>query len=151
MAHLRRTRPRAFAHHPDHPAFAEHVWTWRGLPMCKGCTMGLAGMVVGVPVAVATGWTARIPDWQLGLAFAAMLLPTVATSLLGAPRPVKLVARFVLGVLLGSAVVALFATSSWAVRAGTVGAYLAVRVPLERKRRRDDRKAMERWNVRGAG
>ncbi len=143
--------PGLLAHHPLHPAFGEHVWTFRGLAVCKGCTATYAGVLAGGLAQAATGWVGQVTDVQAGLVFVAMLLPTVATSLLQAPRAARLGARFVLGVLMASAVTFLFVTESWAGRVAVVLVYLAVRVPLDRRRRRMNRGILERWSREQAG
>ena len=103
FAFLRERNPGVFAHHPDHPAFADHCWTLGGLRICRGCLMGAAGLVVGLVAAIVTRWPGRLTDEQTGLVFTSMLLPTVLTSVLGGPRPGKDAARFMLGALTASA------------------------------------------------
>jgi hypothetical protein len=135
---LRRRNPHIFAHHPDHPAFRNHVWVFRGLYFCKGCVMTFSGMIFGAVLYPFTGWLRGLTVIQTGLIFLAMLLPTLMTSLLPSPPVTKHIARFLLGILVASAVIMLFITDSWPVRIGIVLTYLAVRIPMEKKRRRDN-------------
>lgn len=145
LGFVRTHRPGLFAHHPDHPAFRDHVWTAQGLSFCKGCTVTFGGMIAGGLLYLATRWMKGLTDVQVGLVFAALLLPTVVTSLLPSPRIARHGARFLLGILLTSAILLLFVTDSWAVRAAIVLVYLAVRIPLDRRRRRGNAELVERW------
>lgn len=142
---LRERNPNLFAHHPDHPAFREHVWVFQGLSLCKGCTATFAGMIFGGLLYLLTGWLKWFSDIQIGFIFLALLLPTPVATLLSFPRIAKHVARFLLGILMTSALVMLFITDSWAVRSAMVFTYLAVRIPLERKRRRDNETLLKQY------
>lgn len=146
FAFLRARNPRLFAHHPDHPAFSDHVWEWKGLTFCKGCTMTFAGIVAGGILYALTGWLRWFSDVQKGLIFLTFLSPSVISALFGLPRSVKHASRFLLGVLLTSAAVLVFITDSWAVRLSVIGVFLAVRIPLERKRRKDNETLMREFN-----
>ncbi len=146
LAYVRERNPDLFAHHPAHPAFAEHVWTVRGLRLCKGCTFTYAGLLLGACLYALTRWLDSLSDVQVGLAFGAKLLPTLVTSLRETPRAFRLLARLVLGVLLASALIELVVTRSWAVRLAIVAVYLAARIPLDRKRRRGNQASMREWS-----
>lgn len=145
LGFLRKRHPGLFAHHPAHPAFRDHVWTLQGLPFCKGCTVSFAGTAAGTALYLATGWMKSLTDVQVGLVFAALLLPTVVTALVPSPPLARHGARFLLGILLVSALLMLFVTDSWIVRVAIVLVYLAVRVPLERRRRRGNAELVRRW------
>jgi hypothetical protein len=147
---LRKRNPRLFAHHPDHPAFQDHVWIYRGLYFCKGCTMTFAGIICGGLLSWLTGWLRWFSDVQIGCIFLGLLLPSVVTSLMDLPRLAKHIARFLLGILVASAVIMLFVTDSWTVRLAIVGIYLVVRTPLERKRRRDNERVMAQYRLTSA-
>lgn len=152
--YVRDENPHVLSHHPADACFREHVFQIGGLYVCKGCVMTVSGVIAGVAVALATGWLGLLAEagrarWDapwgelwVGGAFVAMLLPTVLTSLFGAPRPIKHVCRFVLGMLIGSAIVMLFVSQSWAIRGVIVATFFLVKWPLERKRRRDNDKAL---------
>jgi hypothetical protein len=99
FAFLRKRNPRLFAHHPDHPAFQEHVWGYHGLYFCKGCTVTFGGIVFGGILYFSTEWLRWFSEVQIGFIFLAILLPSVVTSLMNLPRIVKHVARFLLGIL----------------------------------------------------
>ncbi len=86
FAFLRKRNPRLFAHHPDHPAFQEHVRIYRGLYFCKGCTITFAGMFCGAFFYWLSGWLRWFSDVQIGCIFLGLLLPSVVTSLLDLPR-----------------------------------------------------------------
>jgi hypothetical protein len=146
LEYVRRRNPDLFAHHPDHPAFRDHTWTVGGLRVCKGCSFTYTGMLLGGVAYAATRWLESLSDPQVGLAFAALLAPTLATSLWESPRAARHLARVLLGVLLSSALIEVFVTRSWAVRATILAAYLAARIPLDRKRRRGNLAAMQEWN-----
>lgn len=147
---IRKRNPRLFAHHPDHPAFQEHVWTYQGLYFCKGCTMTFAGILLGGIFFWLTGWLQWFSEIQIGFIFLGLLLPSVVTSLMNFPRTVKHAARFLLGVLVASAIMMLFITDSWAVRLTIIGIFLLVRTPLERKRRRDNESLISRFSLKAA-
>lgn len=135
---LRKRNPYLFAHHPDHPAFRDHVWVFHGLFLCKGCTVTFAGMIFGGLLYLPTRWLEWFSDVQIGFIFLALLLPTPVATLLPLPRIAKHVARFLLGILMTSALVMLFITNSWAVRLAIVFTYLAIKIPLKRKRQHDN-------------
>jgi len=136
--YLRRTNPWVFSHHPKGECFHEHVWTMGGLHFCKGCLMTLSGAVAAVVLQVATGWLRTLPIQWTAFVFVALLLPSVVTSLLGVSRPVKHVARVLLGVLMVSAVWLFIITEDWWVRLILVAVYFSVKLPLDRRRRRQN-------------
>jgi len=142
---LRDRNPYLFAHHPDHPAFQEHVWIFHGLYLCKGCTVTFTGMIFGGLFYLLTGWLKWFSEVQIGFIFLALLLPTPIATLLSFPRSAKHIARFLLGILMASALVMLFITDSWAVRLAIICTYLVVRIPLERKRRRDNEMLLRQY------
>jgi hypothetical protein len=144
---IRERNPRLFAHHPDHPAFQEHVWCYRGLSFCKGCTVTFGGIVFGGILYFSTGWLKWFSEIQIGFIFLGLLLPSVVSSLFNFPRPVKHVSRFLLGILLTSVVIMVFVTDSWAVRLAIIGAFLVVRTPLERKRKRDNETLISHFSL----
>ena len=148
FAFLRKRNPRLFAHHPDHPAFQDHVWVYHGLYFCKGCIMTFTGMFCGGLFYWLTGWLRWFSELQLGLISLGLLLPSVVTSLLDLPRLSIDIARFLWGVLVASAIVMLFVTDSWAVRLAIVVSYLVVRTPLERIRRRENEAVMAQYRLR---
>jgi hypothetical protein len=143
---LRERNPRLFAHHPDHPVFQNHVWTYHGLYFCKGCVMTFAGILFGAVFSLLSGWLKWYSEIQIGFIFLAMLLPSVVTSLMNLPRIAKHVARFLLGILMASAIIMIFITDSWTVRLAIVGTFLLVRTPLERKRKRDNETLIRRFS-----
>lgn len=149
FAFLRKRNPRLFAHHPDHPAFQDHVWTYHGLYFCKGCVMTFAGILLGEILYFSTGWLKWFSEVQIGFIFLVMLLPSVVTSLMNLPRIAKHVARFLLGILVASAIIMLFVTDSWAVRLAIIITFLVVRTPLERKRRRENETLISRFSLKG--
>ena len=125
-----------FAHHPPHPCFRDHVWLVHGFYLCKGCAVGAAGIVAGALLAWATGWIWILSEERVGLILAALVLPTVVSTLLGLPRPVRHVSRFCLGLATASAFILLIATNRWVVRVAIVAVYFAVKIPLQRLRQR---------------
>ncbi len=142
--------PHLFSHHPPEQTFRDHVWRIGGLYFCKGCVMTAAGMVFGLLLFALTRWLTLLDDLQVGGVFVLLLTPTLITHLLDLPRPWKHLSRFLLGFLIISAIFMLFVTDSWWVRGVIVGTYLAVRVPLERKRDRMNRK-LSNTNGNGSG
>ena len=150
FAFVRERNPHLFAHHPDHPAFQEHVWVYHGLYFCKGCTVTFSGIFFGGIFFFLTGWLRWFSEVQIGFIFLAMLLPSVVTSLLNLPRIAKHIARFLLGILVASAIIMLFVTDSWAVRLAIIGTFLVVRTPLERKRRRDNETLKSQFSLKAA-
>jgi uncharacterized membrane protein len=142
---LRQRNPYLFAHHPDHPAFKDHVWVSHGLFFCKGCSVTFAGMIFGVFLYLPTKWLEWFSDVQIGFIFLALLIPTLIATLLSLPRIVKHVARFLLGILMTSALLMLFITNSWAIRFAIVFTYLAIKIPLKRKRHNDNEKLITQF------
>jgi hypothetical protein len=145
---LRERNPYLFAHHPNHPAFRDHIWIYRGCYFCKGCTVTFAGILFGGLLYWLTGWLRWFSEPQIGLVFLGLLLPSVFTSLVNSPRVAKHITRFLLGILVISALVMLFVTDDWMVRFVIAGSFLAVRIPLERKRRRDNDSLIKATGVR---
>ncbi|MEM7755036.1 MAG: hypothetical protein AAF297_05305 [Planctomycetota bacterium] len=146
--YLREHNPDAFAHHPNHPAFEGHCWRVGGLRLCRGCVMGAAGLLSGLVVGGITRWPGWLGDERTGLVFAGMLLPTVLTSVFGAPRPLKDAARFVLGFLTASAFVFLFVAETWLARGIVVAVYLVARGVLSKKRTGHHKAEIERFRDR---
>ena len=139
IEYLKITDPWLLAHHPRSRCFREHVWEFNGFYLCKGCVVTSAGFLAGVILQVATGWVSSLSDQAAGAVFLMMLLPTIGTSLLDAPRVYKHVSRFLLGVLLASAVFLLFITESWAVRVVVIVTYIVARRSLESAREKKNR------------
>ena len=145
---LRDRNPYLFAHHPSHPVFADHFWVFKGLFFCKGCTVTFGGMIFGGILYWATGWIKWFSNIEIGLIFSGLLSPTLITTLFHLPRWTKHPARFLLGVLMTSALIMMIITRSWEVRFVIVLTYLVIRVPLERKRRRENQELLEKQNQR---
>ncbi len=131
--------PHIFSHHPPVEAFRDHVWEFRGLYLCKGCVMTFAGMAAGAVFQVLTGWLGRFGITEAAFIFVLLLAPTLVAHAFNLPRPIKHVSRFLLGVLIVSAIFMLFITDSWAVRFIIVCTYFAVKIPMERLRVRRNR------------
>ena len=131
--------PYVFSHHPACDRFRGHVWKFKGLYVCKGCLMTFAGMVAGALVYVSTGWLASMDVTGVAVVFSLLLIPSVIAHGLDLPRPLKHGSRFLLGVLVVSALIMLFVTDSWTVRLIIVGTYFAVKIPLARRRERMNR------------
>lgn len=127
--------PYLFSHHPSSPAFREHVWEIGGLYFCKGCVVTFAGMLAGTVLFAASGWLRWFSDLQIGAIFILLLMPTLLVHLLRLPRWCRHLSRFLLGILLASALFLLFVTESWWVRIAVVMAYFVTKIPLARKRR----------------
>lgn len=122
--YLKTVGPWLFSHHPHNACFREHVWKVNGFYLCKGCVMTSIGFLAGLAVQLGTGWISLLPEELVGLCFVALLLPTIGTSLLDAPRSLKHLARFLLGVLIASALLLIIVTGSWAVRAVVIVTYV---------------------------
>ena len=135
-SYLRRRNPHVFAHHPPGAAFRDHVWEYKGMYFCKGCVMTFLGMFLGAILYVATGWFRELTLIQTGIAFWLLLLPAVITSLFRVTTILKRLARVLLGVVVISAVILLFTTTSWLTRFLIVFTYFLVLIPLSRRRRR---------------
>lgn len=135
---LVRTNPWVFAHHPADACFQEHVWTFRGLYFCKGCAMTVLGWLVAVSLQLSTDWLQCVAIGYIAVSFVGLLLPAVATALWGAPRIWKHVARVLLGVVMVSAIWLFVITDQWMVRGIVALVYFAVKLPLDRRRRRQN-------------
>jgi hypothetical protein len=103
---------------------------------CKGCVMTFLGMFLGAILYVATGWFRELTLVQTGIAFWSLLLPAVITSLFRVTTILKRLARVLLGVVVISAAILLFTTTSWLTRFLIVFTYFLVLIPLSRRRRR---------------
>lgn len=135
--------PWLFSHHPAAPEFRAHVWKIGGLYFCKGCVMTFAGGIFGLLFYWLTGWLRAFSIFEIAVIFVLMLLPTLFTSLLRLPRTLKHVARFFLGLLVVSAFLMLFVTDFWWVRGTIVACYFGAKMPLERKRNRENQRELE--------
>ena len=139
-AYMKERNPFVFAHHPSDACFCEHVWCWGGMYFCKGCVMTFSGILLGLILQLATGWLGRLENvwstWGVACVFAGMLLPTIVTGVMGGPRWLKHICRLTLGVLVASAFCMLFVTPYWWVRIVIVSMFFAVKIPMERLRRK---------------
>lgn len=147
--YLVRTNPWIFAHHPANECFHEHVWTFRGLHFCKGCVMTVAGWLVAVILQLGSGWLQNLPIVWIACIFTGLLLPSVATALYGAPRGIKHISRLLLGVLMTSAIWLFFVTNEWWVRGVLIIVYFSVKVPLDRRRARQNEELVRSHCMRG--
>jgi hypothetical protein len=107
--------------------------------------VSIFGILVSFGLQGLTGWLSLFQEEVLGGIFLALVLPTVATSLLGAPRPAKHVARFLLGIAFGSALMTFFVTDRWLVRFLLVIAFFTIRIPLERRRCRQNAAILKKF------
>jgi hypothetical protein len=130
--------PYLFSHHPADAKFREHVWDFGGLYFCKGCVVTFFGALLGAAAFGATRWLYAFPDGVVGMIFVCMLLPTLVAHLGNLGRVFRHGSRFLLGVLLVSAFLMLFVTDSWLVRGVIVASYFGGKIPLERKRNREN-------------
>lgn len=137
---VREKDPYLFSHHPPGKGFREHVWKFRGLYFCKGCVVTFAGAVVGGMFFGLTRWLDRLEPSEAAVLFSFLLAPTVIAHGLGLPRGFRHVARFLLGFLMISAFLMLFVTDSWFVRLAIVVVYFAAKIPLGRRRERENRR-----------
>ena len=133
------------SHHPDSPCFREHVFEWNGRYWCKGCVASAAGVVLSGFSQLFVGWLSALPEELLGVVFFTLIAPTLLTSLLGASRHVKQIARVLLGFAVGSALMTLFITDRWIVRAAIIIAFFAIRIPLERLRRKQNAAILQQF------
>jgi hypothetical protein len=139
---LVRTNPWVFAHHPAKECFHGHVWYFRGLFFCKGCVMTVVGWIVAVGLQLGAGWLRIFPVGWLALSFVALLLPTVIIAIWGAARVWKHLSRVLLGVLMASSIWLFFITEHWWVRGVLVAVYFLVKIPLDRRRRYQNKKIL---------
>jgi len=137
--------PIDLSHHPDAPCFREHVFYWKGRYWCKGCVLSICGIVASIGLQLLTGWLNFFREEILGLIFLTLVLPAVVCALLGAPRKVKHVARFFLGLAFGSALMTFFITDRWLVRVVLVIAFFGIRIPLERRRHRQNAEILKQY------
>jgi hypothetical protein len=142
--YLKVANPWLFSHHPHSSCFRDHVWEFNGFYLCKGCVVTSGGFLAGVVLQLGTDWLSLFSEEIVGLIFIALLLPTVGTSVLGAARGLKHVARFFLGILMVSALFLLFITDRWDVRLIVAATYLSVKFVLERVREKQNNALLER-------
>jgi len=138
IEHLKSKAPWVFAHHPAHACFREHVWKINGLYICKGCLVTSAGFAAGALLYPLTHWLQWWPEEVLGVIFVAMLLPTVLASVFRWPRPIRHVARFLLGLLMASALILVFVTERWEVRGVIFLTFIVFQGALSKKRLRQN-------------
>ena len=100
--------------------------------------MTLSGACAAVVLQVGTGWLRTFSIAWIGIVFVALLLPAVLTSFFKASRPIKHVARLLLGGVMASTVWLFCITDQWWVRGVLVVVYFSVKVPLDRRRRRQN-------------
>jgi hypothetical protein len=127
--------PLVFAHHSEEDGLAEHTFHWRGLYLCRGCVMASIGVVLGLATALSTFWVSRISTGELAAALATMVAPTIVTTIWRGPRPLRDACRLLLGVAVGSSLVAVILVESWLVKAVIVLAFVAGRSILGGHRR----------------
>ncbi len=136
LDHLARHAPLVFAHHSERDGLAEHTFRWHGLYLCRGCVMASVGILIGLAVGFSTFWVARLSTPQLAAALAAMVAPTIATTLWRGPRPIRDACRLILGAAVGSSLVAVVLVESWVVKITIVLAFLVGRSVLGGHRRK---------------
>jgi hypothetical protein len=102
-------------------------------------------MIFGGLIYWLTEWLKWFSEIRVGIIFLALLLPTPVTTLFSFPRMARHGARFLLGILMTSALVMIFLTDSWMVRIAIVLTYLVVRFPLEKKRRQDNETLLRKY------
>ena len=108
--------------------------------------MTAVGFVIGLTAQILTGWLTQFSEEILAVAFIGLLLPTVFSAWLDAPRPIKHLSRFLLGVLMASALILLFATDRWSVRLVIVAVYLTVKTVLEHRRQQKNDQLLQECN-----
>src|SRR5699024_8734642 len=119
------------------------VWKLGGLYFCKGCVVTFGGGICGIVLYAWSGWLRRFSDLEVGLIFGLLLLPAVLASIFELPRWSKHIGRFLLGILIGSALLMLFVTDSWPVRIAIVVTYFVAKIPLERLRKRQNQQILQ--------
>lgn len=144
VEHLKHHSPWVFAHHPTHACFREHVWKINGLYICKGCLVTSAGFAAGALLYPLTDWLQWWPEEVMGAIFVAMLLPTILATIFRWPRPIRHVARFLLGLLMASALLLVFLTDRWEVRGVIVLTFVVFQVALSKKRLRQNDEQLAR-------
>lgn len=135
---LRKENPYVLSNHPPVPVFREHVWSFFGFYFSKGLIASFGGMFIGFIVYLSTNWLKLINDWQTAIVFCLLLLPTIVTVYLKSSRPLKLLARIIQGFLSLSAFVKIFNSDHWLTPLIIIAVYFLVRIPLSRKRKRED-------------
>lgn len=139
--------PWVLAHHPPGEASQAHVWTLGGLHICRGCLMAWIGSALALGVhgalLLALGnWWRKFTPWEVGAGLALLLVPTVVTAFVKRPAVLKHGARVLLGAVVISAGF-YAACAPWTgpgllARGIMLAVYLGVRLPLERKRSREN-------------
>jgi hypothetical protein len=135
---VRERDPHLFSHHPADAKFREHVWDFGGLYVCKGCVVTFLGAFFGTAAFGTTRWLYAFSDVEVGVIFLLLLLPTLISHLCNLGRVFRHGSRFLLGILLASALLMLFVTDSWLVRVVIVASYFGGKIPLERRRNREN-------------
>ncbi|MHA1686522.1 MAG: hypothetical protein ACTSYD_08970 [Candidatus Heimdallarchaeaceae archaeon] len=90
--------PYRLAHHPLCDKFANHVYTIKGVKICRGCTNFYSGMIIGlilIPLLTAFLHLNFLVLFALNWGF---FIPTVLAVILDPPRIFKDFSRFLLGI-----------------------------------------------------
>lgn len=90
--------PYRLAHHPLCDKFADHVYTIKGIKICRGCTNFYSGMIVGLILIPLLTVFLELSFWILFALNWALFVPTILAVILSPPRIFKDFSRLLLGV-----------------------------------------------------
>lgn len=135
---IRYRDPYFVAHHnPKQNDFAKHVWNVKGVFLCKGCVLVLAGFLISFSVLLAIRWYLHVSGFVSFLILFGTVLPTVVFSFFNTSNILRRIFRFLLGCYLGEMVLMLFSSNvSVPSKLFYVLVFLFLRVSLSRRRHR---------------
>jgi len=135
---IRYRDPYLVAHHnPKQHDFVKHVWNVKGVFLCKGCVLVLAGFLIGLFVFFALRWYLHVSWFVSFLILFGTILPTVVSSFFNISSILRRIFRFLLGCYLAEMVLMFFSSNiSVLSKLFYVLALLFLRVLLSRRRHR---------------
>lgn len=94
--------PFRLSHHPMCTPFNGHTLRIFNRDVCRGCLFWYPGIITGLITGLLFGWYA-MNRYILAVFMLSLIIPTIFQLILSLPRPVKDIARFLLGISTGLA------------------------------------------------
>ena len=135
---IRYRDPYVIAHHsPKQNDFDKHVWNVKGVFLCKGCVLVIAGFLVGFFVLLAIRWCLHVSGFISFLILVGTVLPTVVSSFINTSNILRRFFRFFLGCYLAEMMLMFFSANINVVfKIVCFILFLVLRISLSRRRHR---------------
>ena len=135
---IRYRDPYLIAHHdPKLIDFDRHVWNLKGVFLCKGCVLVLAGFLIGFFLLLAIRWFLHVSGFVSFLILVGTVLPTVFSSFVNSSNILRRTFRFLLGCYLAEMVLMLFSSNISVIsKLFYVFVFLFLRISLSQRRHR---------------